>query len=93
MTIDAKPAAFALADRYTVVLAAACALSVWRRGGGRYPQSALLGVLDRLDRRLGGTPVLTETEREGAEQALFGAAVDRYRDHRLFDLTARRLPG
>jgi alkylation response protein AidB-like acyl-CoA dehydrogenase len=93
MTIDATPAAFALAGRYTVVLAAACALSVWRCGGGRYPESALLGVLDRLDGRLGGPPVLTETEREGAEQALFGAAVDRYRDHRLFDLTARRLPG
>jgi alkylation response protein AidB-like acyl-CoA dehydrogenase len=93
ITIDASPAAFALADRYTLVLAAACALSVWRYGGGRYPESALLGVLDRLDGRLGGAPVLTESERESVEQALFDTAVGRYRERRLFDLTARRVPG
>jgi alkylation response protein AidB-like acyl-CoA dehydrogenase len=93
ITIDASPAAFALADRYTVVLAAACALRVWRHGGDRYPESALLGVLDRLDMRLGGVPVLTESEREGVEQALFEIAVERYLDRRLFDLTARRVPG
>lgn len=93
LTIDASPAAFALAGRYTVVLAAACALNVWRYGGDRYPAAALLGVLDRLDGRLGGAPVLAESERESAEQALFGTAVQRYRDRRLFDLTARRVPG
>lgn len=93
ITIDASPAAFALAGRYTVVLAAACALSVWRHGGGRYSQSALLGVLDRLDGRLGGTGVLTESERESVQQAMFDDAVERYRDRRLFDLTARQVPG
>ena len=93
ITIDASPAAFALVDRYTMVLAAACALGVWRRGGGRYPESALPGVLDRLAGRLSGTPVLTEAERESAEQACFDAAVERYRDRRLFDLAARRIPG
>jgi alkylation response protein AidB-like acyl-CoA dehydrogenase len=93
ITIDASPAAFALADRYTVVLAAACALSVWRYGDDRYSQPALLGVLDRLDGRLGGISVLTESERESVEQALFDTAVGRYRERRLFDLTARRVPG
>jgi alkylation response protein AidB-like acyl-CoA dehydrogenase len=93
MTIDASPAAFLLADRYTVVLAAACALAVWHHGRDRYPGIALLGVLDRLDGRLSGAPVLTESERESVEQRLFGAAVERYHDRRLFDLTARRIPG
>ncbi|MEV4447647.1 acyl-CoA dehydrogenase [Streptomyces mirabilis] len=93
LTIDASPAAFALADRYTVVLGAACALAVWRRGGDRYPADALIGVLDRLNDRLGGPPVLTETEREGVQGHLFDLAVQRYRDRRLFDLTARRIPG
>jgi alkylation response protein AidB-like acyl-CoA dehydrogenase len=91
ITIDASPAAFAVAHRYTVVRAAASALGVWR--GGRYPETALLGVLDRLDGRLGGTPVLTPAERESTERALFDAAVRRYRDRRLLDLTDRRVPG
>jgi hypothetical protein len=75
------------------MLAAACALAVWHHGRDRYPGIALLGVLDRLDGRLSGAPVLTESERESVEQRLFGAAVERYHDRRLFDLTARRIPG
>lgn len=89
--IDGSPAAFALADRYTVLLAAASALAVSRHGD--LPSAALLGVLDRLLHRLGGEPVLTEKEREAAEQHLFHSAVRRFEDRRLFDLTARRVPG
>lgn len=93
ITIDGSPAAFALADRYTVLLAAAAALGVWQRTGGRYPRAALLGVLDRLDDRLGGPPVLSVAEREHVEHQLFELAADRVRSHRLLDLSGRRVPG
>ncbi|CAL9632402.1 hypothetical protein SUDANB176_06117 [Streptomyces sp. enrichment culture] len=92
ITIDASPAAFALADRYTAVLAAACALAVWRQCGTRYPDAALLGLLDRLTGRMGGPPVLTPAEREDVERRLFDLAVERCLDSRLFDLSARRVP-
>ncbi len=93
MTIGASPEAFALADRYTVLLAAASALAVWDQGGTRYGDAELAGVLDRLAGRLGGDPVLTPTERESTEERLFTAAAERYRDRRLFDLSARLIPG
>ncbi|QIY68651.1 acyl-CoA dehydrogenase [Streptomyces sp. RLB1-33] len=93
ITIDASPEAFDLADRYTVLLAAASALAVWQQGGDTYPEPALLGVLDRLAGRLGGAPVLTGAEREHAEDHLFHLAVQRCQDRRLFDLTARAIPG
>lgn len=93
ITIDASPAAFRLADRYTVVLAAAAALAVWDRGAGRYPDAALLGVLDRLNGRLGGAFVLTSAERQSVESALFDLAVERYQDSKLLDLSARIIPG
>lgn len=93
LTMDAPPAAFALADRYTVLLAAASALAVWRASAGRYPRAALIAVLDRLAGRLGGASVLTEAEREEVERHLFDVAVDRCRERRLLDLTARRVPG
>lgn len=89
ITMDASPAAFALADRYTVVLAGAAALAVW----GRRPDTALLGVLDRLDGRLGGDGVLLPAERAHVEEHLFGEVVRRVRDNRLLDLSARRVPG
>ncbi|MBP0455620.1 acyl-CoA dehydrogenase family protein [Kitasatospora sp. RG8] len=92
-TIGASPAAFALADRYTVLLAAVAVLGVWHTGGDRHPAALLPGVLDRLCQRLGGPPVLTEAEREEAEQHLFDTAVRRYRESRLFDLSARHVPG
>jgi hypothetical protein len=87
--MDARPAAFALADRYTVVLAAAAALGVW----GERPDTALLGVLDRLDGRLGGAGVLLPAERAHVQRHLFDEAVRRVRDNRLLDLSARRIPG
>jgi alkylation response protein AidB-like acyl-CoA dehydrogenase len=89
ITMDAPPAAFALADRYTVVLAAAAALGVW----GKRPDTALLGVLDRLDGRLGGAGVLLPAERAHVERHLFDEAVRRVRDNCLLDLSARRIPG
>jgi alkylation response protein AidB-like acyl-CoA dehydrogenase len=89
LTINASPAAFALADRYTVVLAAASALAVWRRAGDRLPREVLLGVLDRLDGRLGGQPVLSPVEREETEGKLFALALERFRDGTSLDLSAR----
>ncbi|MFJ5309801.1 acyl-CoA dehydrogenase [Streptomyces sp. NPDC088350] len=91
--IGASPAAYALAGRYTVLLAAACSLAVWRYDAGRYPEAALPGVLDQLDRRLGGPAVLTEAERESSDRALFDLALDRHRESRLFDLTERQIAG
>lgn len=91
LAIDASPAAFALADRYTVVLAAASLLAVWRHGGERLDEAMLLGALDRLTERLGGPPVLTPVEREETERRLFEHAVTRHLDGRalgLFPLSA-----
>ena len=53
----------------------------------------LLAVRDRLTRRLGEAPVLTPAEREDVDQQLFDTAAARYHDRRLFDSTARRIPG
>jgi len=96
LTMDAPAAAYELAERYTVVLAAACALAVWRAGGERHPgrpDAGLLGVLDRLCGRLPGAGVLTATERASVEAQLFDLAVARFTDRALFDLTARPIPG
>ncbi|MFF7591552.1 acyl-CoA dehydrogenase [Kitasatospora purpeofusca] len=93
LAIGAAPEAYALADRYTVLLAAAAATAVWRNGHGSYPEAVLPGLLDRLAGRLGGASVLTPAERESAEQALFELALERHRDGRLFDLSARHIKG
>ncbi|MEU2339199.1 acyl-CoA dehydrogenase [Streptomyces sp. NPDC013172] len=93
ITISAAPEAFALADRYTVLLAAASVLAVWDQAGARYGDAELIGVLDRLAGRLGGRSVLTTAERESTEDKLFAAAAQHCLDRRLFDLTARRVPG
>lgn len=92
LTSGASPEAYAAADRYTVLLAAAAALAVWR-SDDRQQEAALLGILDRLSGRLGGAPVLTPDERASAEQALFDIAVERFQDRRLLDLSARRVSG
>lgn len=92
LTGAASSAAFDLADRYTMLLAAASVLAVWQRGA-RYPAELLPGVLDRLAGRLPGPALLSASEREEAERRLFDSAVERHREHRLFDLTARRVPG
>lgn len=89
LTIDASPAAFALADRYCVILAAASVLAVWPRICERFPPGVLAGVLDRLDGRLGGEPVLSDGEREEAERELFTLALNRLHDGNSLDLLAQ----
>ncbi|GJF28385.1 acyl-CoA dehydrogenase [Kitasatospora sp. NE20-6] len=98
ITIDASPHAHAVAGRYTVVLAAAAVLGVWWHGrrGPRpelHDDAALVAALDRLDRRLPGRAVLTPAERADVERQLFDQAVARFGQRRLFDLTARHVPG
>ena len=53
----------------------------------------LLAVRDRLTRRLGEAPLLTAADRADVERHLFDIAAARYHDRRLFDPTARRIPG
>ncbi len=93
ITIDASPAAFELADRYTVTLAAASVLGVWRKNPDSLSHAAFLAILDRLNGRLGGPSVLTAAEREDVEHHMFDEAVARHGDRVLFDLTARLIPG
>ncbi|MFG2822961.1 acyl-CoA dehydrogenase [Kitasatospora sp. NPDC048365] len=97
LAIGASPAAYAAAGRYTVLLAAAASLGVWWHGRSAgeplLGDSELVAVLDRLDRRLPGAPVLTPAERAEAEQSLYEQAVARFEQRRLFDLTARHIPG
>ncbi|MGI5321191.1 acyl-CoA dehydrogenase family protein [Actinomadura nitritigenes] len=96
LTIDARPEAYALAGRYTVVLAAAACLGVWRHGGdglGDLDERWLPAALDRLDRRLGGPGVLAEPERRDLEEAMFRLARRRHDERRLLDLTGRGIPG
>ncbi|RSM36177.1 acyl-CoA dehydrogenase [Amycolatopsis balhimycina DSM 5908] len=92
ITIDASPAAFALADRYTAVLAAASVLAVWWHGGERHGDAAVLGVLDRLTERMGGPAVLTPAERDDVEQRLFDCAVAHSLDGRPLGLSALGVP-
>ncbi|WP_051466509.1 acyl-CoA dehydrogenase [Actinomadura oligospora] len=96
LTIDARPEAYALAGRYTVVLAAAACLGVGRHGRdglGDLDERWLPAALDRLDRRLGGPPVLTEPERRDLEEAMFRLARERHDGRRLLDLTGRAVRG
>jgi alkylation response protein AidB-like acyl-CoA dehydrogenase len=92
-TISASPEAFALADRYTVLFAAAAVLAAWDQSGTRYGGAELACILDRLAGRLGGSPVLVEAERESIEELLFARVAERCRDRRLFDLSGRFIPG
>jgi hypothetical protein len=71
---------------------AASALVVRDRGGARYGETELIGDFGWLSGRLGGGTVLTAAERESTDARRFAVA-GRYRDHRLFDLTARLAPG
>jgi alkylation response protein AidB-like acyl-CoA dehydrogenase len=93
LTLDARRHAFAAADRYTVVLAAAAALGVWSQCPDTLDETALVGVLDRLLGRLPGPAVLTQAQRAEAEARLLDELFSRHRGRRLFDLTARPIPG
>ncbi|SEK58931.1 acyl-CoA dehydrogenase family protein [Streptacidiphilus jiangxiensis] len=88
-TALASPASFALADRYTVVLAGAAVLGVWReaRADGGDPFLAdpawAAAALDRLVRRLGYQPAaLPASCAERVHQEL----LRRFEEHRSFDL-------
>jgi hypothetical protein len=94
----APPRGFGVAHRYAVLLAAACALEVSRHAaegatGAPLPDYALLAVLDRLTWRLGLAPALTVADREDIEYRLAETAIERYHARKLFDLTARSIPG
>ncbi|GAA4535014.1 acyl-CoA dehydrogenase [Amycolatopsis samaneae] len=89
LTIDAPPTAFALADRYTTLLAAASALAVGRHGG---EEAGVLGTLDRLTERMGGPAVLTPAEREETERRLFDQAVARCLEDAPLGLFPLRTP-
>ncbi|MER6024989.1 acyl-CoA dehydrogenase family protein [Streptomyces sp. NPDC001851] len=95
----ASPRTFALADRYTLVLAAAACLGTWRAQTGA-PSDAFLAdpawasaVLHRLARRLGlAVPGLPPERTGGAgpvaacEQRVLAEALDRLHGRRSYDL-------
>ncbi|GAA3734430.1 acyl-CoA dehydrogenase [Salinactinospora qingdaonensis] len=97
LSLDASPAAHAVVERYTLVLAAACCLGIWWHGSGHgvpfaCDETWVTAALDRLNRRLGGK-VTTREETRGLEESMFRSAVRRHDDGRLFDLTGREVPG
>ena len=82
----AGPIAFDLADRYTVVLAAASCLGVWRHNPG--DPAWVIAALARLATRL-GHPAATVAPIDGirdARQAVFADLLDRHDRGRGFDL-------
>ncbi|MFJ8033478.1 acyl-CoA dehydrogenase [Streptomyces sp. NPDC096032] len=94
-TALASPAAFALADRYAVVLAAASVIGVWQQAqGGADPFLAdpawLAAALHRLGRRLGlQLPDLPDS----CEQRLHDEVLRRFDGTRSYDLYNASLAG
>ncbi|MFF4437479.1 acyl-CoA dehydrogenase [Streptomyces sp. NPDC001621] len=94
-TALASPAAFALADRYAVVLAAASVIGVWQQAqGGTDPFLAdpawLAAALHRLGRRLGlQLPDLPDS----CEQRLHDEVLRRFDGTRSYDLYNAPLAG
>ncbi|MGH6656710.1 MAG: acyl-CoA dehydrogenase family protein [Actinocrinis sp.] len=87
-TALASPASFALADRYTVLLAAASVLGVWReaRGGDdefladpSWAAEALYRLARRLGQKLPDLP-------EGTAERVHDEVLRRFREHRSYDL-------
>lgn len=95
-----SPRNFALADRYTMVLAAAGCLGVWREQALAGTDTFLAdpawpsAVLHRLGRRLG---LSLPDSVAACEQRVLAEALDRLHDHRSYDLygsaLARATPG
>ncbi|MFF2045909.1 acyl-CoA dehydrogenase [Kitasatospora sp. NPDC058170] len=89
----AGPIGFELAERYTVVLAAAACLGMWWHNQD-HPDpfmrdtAWLVCALDRLTRRLGYDPL---PEAEHAAGQVFTELLRRHAEHRAFDLIGRRL--
>jgi alkylation response protein AidB-like acyl-CoA dehydrogenase len=94
-TALASPSSFALADRYTVLLAAAAVLGVWQeaRGGDDAflaDPSWAVEALYRLSRRLGHKlPDLPPA----CAQAVHEEVLRRFRENRSYDLYDSRLAG
>ena len=87
-TALASPASFAMADRYTVLLAAAAVLGVWRaQAAGPDPfladPSWAAEALRRLSRRLGHKP--PDLPASCAER-VHDEVLRRFREHRSYDL-------
>ena len=94
-TALASPGSFALADRYTVLLAAASVLGVWREaknGGDPFlaDPSWAAEALCRLARRLGHKPPDLPP---GCAQRVHEEVLQRFREHRSYDLYNSRLAG
>ncbi|MGW6980812.1 acyl-CoA dehydrogenase family protein [Streptomyces sp. NPDC054932] len=94
-TVTAGPGSFALAERYTAVLAAASCLGHWRHGvrpGAAVdgPPAWLLGALHRLAGRLGrsGGPLAA-----GVEDRVWAELLARFEDRRSFDTAAVPMAG
>ena len=94
-TVLASPHAYALADRYALVLAGSAVLNVWREqlGGGSpfladpaWPTAALARIARRL-----GLPVPERTRDE--VDWLLGEVLDRYHGERSYDLYDSPLAG
>ena len=91
-TVIAGRRAFALADRYAVVLAAASCLGVWLNaadpflGDERWVTAALWRLGRRLGLDVGPMPA-------GLEEAMFAELVARRDGGRTFDLSGRTLAG
>ncbi|MFJ2575116.1 acyl-CoA dehydrogenase [Streptomyces halstedii] len=89
----AGPVSFEIAERYAVLLAAACCLGVWLHnpdhpGAFLREPAWLAGALSRLTDRLGYPPVAGA---DADEAAVFAELMRRYEDRRGFDLTGRQL--
>lgn len=95
-TALASPASFALADRYTVLLAAAAVLGVWRRQAedGSDPfladPSWAAEALQRLSRRLGHKSADLPS---GCAERVHDEVLRRFREHRSYDLYNSDLAG
>ena len=94
-TALASPASFALADRYTVLLAAAAVLGVWQQaqGGGDAflaDPSWAAEALHRLSRRLGHKPADLPA---GCAERVHDEVLRRFREHRSYDLYDSLLAG
>ncbi|MFF2125804.1 acyl-CoA dehydrogenase [Streptomyces olivochromogenes] len=89
----AGPVSFELAERYALLLAAACCLGV-ALGNPDHPSAFLrsdawlVGALSRLTARLGLPPVAGA---DGVEPEVFAELIRRYEQGTGFDLTGRRL--